>query len=136
TPAGDLEWVVRSSEYLTSPDQVGVLGDLNMSHGIRSLVRGPQDLPALRYLLCEPDRDQLARFRAQAAACREAADRHQVLLEGAYVALGDAAAWLVRPEDLIYAQHDDPGSVSAWTCLSGHAMPSWPPPRQPHRENP
>jgi len=111
TPAGDLEWVVRSSEYLTSPEQIGVLGDLNMSHGMRSLVRGPEDLPALRYLLSDPDGEQLAQFHQQARRCREFADEKQVLLEGAYVAHGDVLSWVVQPQDLIYAQHDDPGFV-------------------------
>ena len=111
TPAGVLEWVARSSPYLTSPDGLGVVGDLNMSHSLASLVRGPGDLPALRYLLCDPDAQQRRRFREQAHACRAAAQAHQVLLEGAYVALGDMAAWLVHPQDLIYAQHDDPGFV-------------------------
>lgn len=34
-----------------------------------------------------------------------------MLLEGAYLSLGDAAAWLVRPQDLIYAEYDNPGFV-------------------------
>lgn len=111
TPAGTLEHIVRSSEYLKSPDEISVLGDLNMSHGIKSLIEGRQDLPALRYLLTDPDEEQLEQFRTQARAYRRFADQHQVLLEGAYVSLGDAAAWLVRPQDLIYAQQDDPGFV-------------------------
>jgi uroporphyrinogen-III decarboxylase len=111
TPAGTLEHVVRSSEYLQSPDEVSVLGDLNMSHGVKSLVTGPRDLPALRYLLADPDGEMLARFREEARAYRRFADERQVLLEGAYVSLGDTAAWLVRPQDLIYAEYDDPGFV-------------------------
>jgi len=111
TPAGNLEHVVRSSEYLTSPDEIQVLGDLNMSHGLKSLVTGPQDLDALRYLLGDPSRDQLREFRAQARELRRLADEKQVLLEGAYVSLGDAAAWVVRPQDLIYLQADHPGFI-------------------------
>lgn len=117
TPAGDLEWVLRSSVYLASPDGIGVVGDLNMSHSLASLVRGPRDLPALRYLLWDPDADQRRRFREEARACRAAAEAHRVLLEGAYVALGDMAAWLIHPEDLIYAQHDDPGFVEELLAL-------------------
>lgn len=112
TPSGVLEHVVRSSEYLTSADDIQVLGDLNMSHGIKSLIQGPQDLDALRYLLGDPGREQFHEFRDQARAYRRFADEHQVLLEGAYVSLGDAAAWLIRPQDLIYAAHDDPGFVA------------------------
>lgn len=79
-----------------------------MSHSLASLVRGSQDLPTLRYLLCDPDPEQRRRFRAQARACHAAARTHQVLLDGAYVALGDMAAWLLYPEDPIYSQHDAP----------------------------
>ena len=111
TPAGDLEHVVRSSEYLTSADEIQVLGDLNISHGVKSLVEGPQDLDALRYLLGDPERRQLDKFRQQAREYRRFAQQKQVLLEGAYLSLGDAAAWLVRPQDLIYAEYDNPGFV-------------------------
>jgi hypothetical protein len=111
TPAGDLEHVVRSSEYLGSADEIPVLGDLNMSHGLKSLVQGPEDLDPLRYLLGDPDREQLRCFREQARHLRGVADQAQVLLEGAYLALGDAAAWLVRPQELIYLEHDNPGFV-------------------------
>lgn len=111
TPKGVLEHVVRSSEYLKSAEEIAVLGDLNMSHGTKSLVEGPQDLPALRFLLTDPDGAQLERFREQARAFRQFADERQVLFEGAYVSLGDTAAWLVRPQDLIYAAHDNPGFI-------------------------
>lgn len=111
TPAGNLEWLLRSSQYKDSAEGIGVVGDLNMSHAMGSLVRSSEDLPALRYLLSDPDAEQLARFGDYARTCREAAATHQVLLEGAYVALGDVLAWLVRPQDLIYAQQDDPGFV-------------------------
>ncbi len=111
TPAGTLEHVLRSSEHFTDADEIPVMGDLNMSHGLASLIRGREDLPALRYLLSDPDPKQLADYREQAEVYRRFAQDKQVLLEGAFVALGDAAAWLVQPQDLIYACHDDPGFV-------------------------
>lgn len=113
TPAGDAEHVLRSSEYLSDPAAIGVVGDLNMSHGVKRLVEGRADLGPLRYLLCDPDADQLARFREKARAYRRFAEEKQVLLEGAYVSLGDTAAWLMGPQALIYAFHDDPGFVEA-----------------------
>ena len=111
TPAGTLEHILRTSEHFTSADDIPVMGDFNMSHGIRSLIRGREDLPALRYLLSDPDPQQLADYREQAKAYRQFVQDKQVLLEGAFVPLGDAAAWLVQPQDLIYACHDDPGFV-------------------------
>ena len=44
-------------------------------------------------------------------AYRRFAGEKQVLLESYYVSLGDAASWLLGPENLIYACHDDPGLV-------------------------
>jgi hypothetical protein len=82
-----------------------------MSHGVKFLVEGRQDLEPLRYLLGDPDRAQLAEFREQARAYREFAEEQQILLEGAYVSLGDTAAWLMGPQNLIYAFQDDPGFV-------------------------
>jgi len=111
TPVGTLEHVVRSSEYLQGPEEIQVLGDLNMSHGIKSLVEKPEDLPALAYLLGDPGRQQLHDFRDQAQAYRRFADEKQVLLEGAYLSLGDAVAWLIQPQDLIYMAHDNPGFI-------------------------
>ena len=107
TPAGTVENAVRSSEYLSEADAVGVLGDLNMSHGLRFLVERREDLGPLRHLLCDADADQLAAFRAHAAATRRFAEEKQILIEGAYVSLGDTVAWLMGPQNLIYACQDD-----------------------------
>ncbi|MFH1568229.1 MAG: uroporphyrinogen decarboxylase family protein, partial [Gemmatimonadota bacterium] len=111
TPSGVAEHALRSSEYLSDPDHFGAIGDLNISHSTKFLVEGPADLAPLRHLLCEPDADQIARFRQDAAARRRLAERHQVLLEGAYLSLGDTAAWLMGPQNLIYACADDPAFV-------------------------
>ncbi|MBI2504097.1 MAG: hypothetical protein HYW07_12800 [Candidatus Latescibacteria bacterium] len=111
TPAGMAEQILRSSEYLSEPKSIGVLGNLNMSHGIKFLVESREDLEPLRYLLSDADADQLVRFREQARIYRVFAAEEQVLLESYYVCLGDTAAWLMGPENLIYAFQDDPGLV-------------------------
>ena len=111
TPAGTVEHTLRSSEYLGTSGHFGIVGDLNMSHATQFLVEARKDLAPLRYLLADPDDDQLARFRERARTYRRVAAEKQVLLEGAYVSLGDTAAWLMGPENLIYACQDDPGFV-------------------------
>ena len=113
TPAGVAENILRSSEYLNDPKDIGVTGDLNMSHGVRFLVERREDLGPLQYLLSDPDEGQLAMFREQARAYRRFAHEKQILLEGAYVSLGDMVAWLMGPENLIYTFQDDPGLVEA-----------------------
>lgn len=111
TPAGVAEQVLRSSEYLDKPEGIGIVGDLNISHSVKFPVEGRKDLGPLRYLLSDPDEDQLARFREKAEAYRRFADERQVLLEGAYVSLGDTAVWLMGPQNLMYAFQDDPDFV-------------------------
>ena len=111
TPAGTVEQVLRSSEYLNRAEDISVAADLNMSHATKHLVAGRQDLGPLRYLLAAPGKDQLRVFRERAAWYRAAAADKQVLLEGAYVSLGDMAAWLMGPQPLMYAFEDDPEFV-------------------------
>jgi len=111
TPAGVAEHALRSSHLLSDPEGIGVVGDTNMSHSVKFLVEEPKDLRPLRYLLCDPDEEQLTRFREKAEAYRRFADERQVLLEGAYVSLGDTAVWLMGPTNLMYAFQDDPGFV-------------------------
>ena len=111
TPVGVAQHTLRTSEYLASHDDFGVVGDLNISHSTQFLVRSRQDLGPLAFLLGDPSVEQLARFRAQAAAYRRFAEERQVLLEGAYVSLGDTAVWLAGVDNLVYAFQDDPGYV-------------------------
>jgi uroporphyrinogen-III decarboxylase len=111
TPAGAVHHALRSSEYLDSPEQFGVVGDLNISHSTKFLVEKRRDLGPLKYLLGDPSTEQLTRFRDQAAAYRRLAEERQVLLEGAYVSLGDTAVWLAGVQNLVYAFQDDPGYV-------------------------
>lgn len=111
TPAGVAEHALRSSHLLDDPEHIGVVGDTNMSHSVKFLVEGPKDLGPLRYLLCDPDEEQLTRFREKAEVYRRLADERQVLLEGAYVSLGDTVVWLMGPTNLMYAFQDDPGFV-------------------------
>lgn len=111
TPVGVAEHILRSSEYLSDPDSIGVAGDLNMSHGVKFLVKDRKDLGPLRYLLSDPDDEQRTAFKEKAKAYRQFADEKQVLLEGAYVSLGDMVAWLMGPENLMYTCQDDPGFV-------------------------
>jgi hypothetical protein len=111
TPAGEVSHTLRTSEYLDNPADVGIIGDLNISHSTKFLIEGRHDLEPLRYLLSDPDADQLAAFREQAEAYRRFARERQVLLEGAYVSLGDTVVWLAGVENLIFAFQDDPGFV-------------------------
>jgi len=111
TPGGIADHTLRSSEYLTRPEDIGILSNLAMSHSIKFLVEERKDLEPLRYLLSGPDDRQLTRFKETARAYRHFAEEKQVLFESYYVSLGDAIAQLMGPENLICACRDDPEFV-------------------------
>ena len=108
TPAGTLRQVVRQTEDWPFGDDLRLFSDHNISRSIEFPVKGPADLEPLRHLLCEPTRDQIEAFRAEAAYLRKQAERLGVLFEGGWTTLGDAALWLVGTEALLYQQMDNP----------------------------
>lgn len=108
TPAGLLRQVVRRTEDWPFGDDIRLFSDHNISRAREFPVKGPEDLPRLRYLLCEPTTGQLAEFRQTAEQLRRDAQRLGVVLEGGWTALGDAALWLLGTEALLLAQMDRP----------------------------
>jgi len=111
TPAGPLKQVVRQTEDWPYGDDVRLFSDHNVSRSREFPVKGPQDLPRLRYLLGEPTVDSLAEFRRTAEQLRQDARRLEVVLEGGWTALGDAALWLLGTEALLLMQMDQPEFV-------------------------
>jgi uroporphyrinogen-III decarboxylase len=62
----------------------------------------------LRHLLPDPTPQQVSAFRQRAAYLRQQAQRLGVVLDGGWLALGDAAMWLCGMERILYGQMDDP----------------------------
>jgi hypothetical protein len=121
TPAGTLRQGVRLSVHWPQATDLPIFGDLNVSHSVKRLVEGPQDLPKLRYLLTGPDAEQVRAFREKARAWRQFANERQILLEGGWLYAGDAAVWLCGVEELGLACYDDPAFVEelleiVWAC--------------------
>ncbi len=108
TPAGLLRQVVRRTEDWPYGEDVRLFSDYNISRSLEFPVKGPEDLPRLRFLLSEPTSPELADFRESAKQLRREASRLGVVLEGGWTALGDAALWLVGTEALLYQQMDNP----------------------------
>jgi hypothetical protein len=108
TPAGQLRQVVRKTDDWPYGDDIRLFSDHNISRAKEFPVKGPEDLPRLRYLLCEPTADQIKEFREVAAQLRRDARRLGVVLEGGWTALGDAALWLLGTEALFRMQMDQP----------------------------
>ena len=111
TPKGTLRQAVRSSEHWTASTDIPLLGDLNISHGVKMLVENRDDLLKLPYLFRGPDAAQIRAFREHARSLRAFADEQGVLLEGGWLYSGDGAVWLCGVERLIYQAVDDPGFV-------------------------
>lgn len=114
TPAGTLRQVVRESDAWVAGLDIPLTGgyaDVNVSSAVEYVVKGPEDLERLQYLLQPPSDAQLADFRGRAAEVRRFARRRGVLVEGGWVEWGEALLWLLGVEGLIFAQVDDPGFV-------------------------
>jgi len=108
TPAGQLRQVVRKTDDWPYGDDIRLFSDHNISRAKEFPVKGPEDLPRLRYLLCEPTADQIKEFREVAAQLRRDARRLGVVLEGGWTALGDAALWLLGTDALFRMQMEQP----------------------------
>jgi len=108
TPAGQIRQVVRRTGDWPYGEDVRLFSDHNVSRSEEFPVKGPEDLPSLRHLLCEPTADQVREFQQTAAQLRQDARRLGVVLEGGWTALGDAALWLLGTEPLLLLQMDQP----------------------------
>ena len=119
TPKGTMRQELRTSEVYDGP--ASILGNWNISHGLKMLVSEPADLEKLPYLLQGPDKDQIEEFKEKARSLRVFADEHQVFFEGGRLWSGDAAVWLMNVVPLVYACVDVPEFVGElleiiWRC--------------------
>ena len=114
TPAGTLQQVVKQTDAWPAGLDIPLLGgiaDQNVSCGVEFVVKSPEDLDKLQYLLQQPTDEQLDDFREYARAVKGFANDRGVLVEGGWIEWGDALLWLLGVEGLIFAQVDDPGFV-------------------------
>ena len=109
TPAGVLRHIVRKTEerpapgWVVQPDYVALFEDYNIPRGVKHAVAGPEDLPKLRYLLQDPDAEQLAAYRERMGIVRCFAQEQGVLVQG-WSAFGmDAVVWLCGVQGAVLA---------------------------------
>ncbi len=112
TPAGSLQTVITLTENWPYGDDIRLFDDHNIPRLKEPLIKAADDLPGLKYLLGPPSDEQLATFRQRADVFRGHAKRLGVLLDGGWVALGDAAVWLCGMEQILYGQMDDPAFLA------------------------
>jgi len=111
TADGCLRQVVRQTEDWPYGDEIRLFSDYNVPRSIEFAVKTEGDLRSLRCILREPSMAQVREFRGQAAILRNEARRLEIVLEGGWSALGDAALWLLGTEALLIEQMDHPDLV-------------------------
>ena len=111
TPAGMLRQVVRETEDWPYGADVPVFSDYCVSRSVEFLIKGPEDLEKLSFLLTPPSAEQVESFKERARPLEAFAKDHGVLVEGGWINVGDAAIWLCGVEPLLTAAMDDPGFV-------------------------
>jgi len=121
TPRGALRLVVRETEDHI-PEDLPLINDLNWPRGVEFLVKGPEDLEKLSYLLYDPGRTDLSGFYEHVKAVKSFAATHGVLVEGVVTSISDAIFSFLGPTNLMYMVMDDRdfvvtllGMVHEWT---------------------
>jgi hypothetical protein len=111
TPAGKLTTRVRLSEDWTHGDHIPFIDDYQVPRALKPLITGPEDLPALTYMLIPPSPEDVARFEAEAERAGAFAARQDVLIAGGWGVGMDMADWLCGMQDLMVFTIEQPGFV-------------------------
>jgi len=116
TPAGVLKHVVRETEenqgtgWVIQPEQPELFEDFNIPRGVEYAVSSPADIKKLRYLLCEPTKEQTTAFKERMAKVREFAEKRGVLVQG-WSAFGmDGIVWLCGAEGAVIMAMENPSA--------------------------
>jgi uroporphyrinogen-III decarboxylase len=108
TPAGKLTAAARFSDDWTHGDNLPFIDDFQIPRAEKFLVCVEKDLEALSYLLVEPAKEDIARFREEAAQAHDFVKEHKVLLAGGWGVGADMANWLCGMENFIMMTMTDP----------------------------
>ena len=109
TPAGTLTTSVQLSEDWLHADHLPFLDDLSVPRALEYLVKGPEDLGALKFLLIPPSEEDVAAFRREASQARAFADSCGILLAGGWGVGKDMADWLCGMENFMLMAMEQPG---------------------------
>ncbi len=119
TPEGVLRAEVRQTADWRWGDHVPFLDDYIVPRARKFPVEGPDDLPALRYLLTAPRPEEAAQFRAEAGPLLELARRHGLLVTGGWGVGADLVGWVYGLQNMMYAGFDRPEFLGALLELIG-----------------
>jgi uroporphyrinogen-III decarboxylase len=113
TPAGTLSQAVKITADWPHGDDILLFSDFNIPRQVEPLIKTPEDIERLPWLLSAPTQPQIAEYRLQSRQLHEQAQRLGVVLDGGWSALGDAAVWLCGMENVLYWQMDHPDWLEA-----------------------
>lgn len=134
TPKGNLRQVVRETSDWTNSDHeywvrrtlgsgekqsygMDVFDDWNISRRTEPWIKGPEDLPKLRYVLGIPEKWQLDEWRYDTQRAMEFAKKHGLLTFVRRTILTDAAFWFCDIPWFLMQFYDDPGFVEEFLAL-------------------
>jgi len=119
TPAGTLTTAVNKTEDWVHGDRVPLFDDFVVPRSRKRLVSGPEDLPALRYILTPPTADEIAEFREAAQPAKALAAKLELMTIGEWGSFFDTACWLCGMEELTFAAIERPGFVEELFAILG-----------------
>ena len=106
TPKGDLRLVVRASADYMRPD-LPLITDYNWTRASEFLIRGPEDLDKLAYVLHDPGQTDLSGYFRRMEYVMSFARAHHVLVQGNIESISDAALAFLGPTAFCYLAMDD-----------------------------
>jgi hypothetical protein len=115
TPAGTLTAICHHTEDWPYGESIPVFDDWFSPRAVKYPVIGPENLPALRYLLAPPQEDDLAAFREQAAARKAFAAKRGFLFTGGW----KSQRFLPSEDKLLIGDNGVTGTVIdmlMWLC--------------------
>lgn len=112
TPAGKLTTRVRLSQDWPHGSHIPFLDDYQVPRTDQPLVKGPDDLPALKYMLTAPTDEDMAAFHREAEQAKSFAEQEGVLLAGGWGVGMDMANWLCGMQNLMLLAIDQPDFVN------------------------
>ena len=113
TPDGALTCVVQQTDDWPYGSHVPFLDDYVEARAVEPLVKGSDDLPALRHLLGPQRRQDVERCRQLWAEGKRLAERHGLLTAGGWGVGADALAWLCGLQDSVMMAVDQPELLDA-----------------------
>lgn len=112
TPSGTLCTSVRVSDDWPHGEHIPFVDDFQVPRSIKNLITGPEDLPALAYLLVPPTDEDKASFQQEAGRAHTFVKEHEVLLAGGWGVGLDMANWLCGMQNLMMLTMTDSDFVA------------------------